>query len=117
MRSKVLFTILLSVLIDISTFTRTTYGFREIYSQKIMPSVKPEDKIVTVLPSFAEVLYYRNRNNLVNELIVLDEGIVQFSGKSLLDAYVANGTVKIMDSVTGSYFELRPGPTVQRTEF
>src|SRR4030042_5340174 len=105
--------ILLSVLIDISTFTRTTYGFREIYSQKIMPSITPGDKIVTVLPSFAEVLYYRNRNNLKNELVVLDERIVQFSGKSLLDAYVANGTVKIMDSVSGSYFELRQGPSVE----
>ena len=108
--------IILSILIDVSTFTRTTYGFREIYKGKIVNEIESDDAIVTVLPSFAEVLYYRNRNNLENELVVLPEGLVQFSGKSLLDAYVTKGIVRIDEYPQGRYYELRPGPSVQRTE-
>lgn len=109
--------VLLSVLIDISTFTRTTYGFREVYKEKVVGDIKSDDSIVTVLPSFAEVLYYKNRYGLENKLVVLPEGLVQFSGKSLLDAYEGNGTVRIDDSPQGRYYELRPGPSVRRTEF
>lgn len=104
--------ILLSSAIDIAAFSRTTYTFREEYQTKIFPQIKNDDRIVTVLPSFAEALYYRNRSGLKNDLIVLPEGLVQFSGKSLLDAYVANGTVKIANRPESGYFELKPGPTV-----
>lgn len=106
--------IIMSVIIDISTFTRTTYGFREVYKEKIAGEINTNDTIVTVLPSFAEVLYYRNRNNLENKLIVLPEGLVQFSGKSLLDAYVSKGIVTIDDYPQGRYYELRPGPSAMR---
>ena len=106
--------IILSILIDVSTFTRTTYGFREIYKGKIVNEIESDDAIVTVLPSFAEVLYYRNRNNLENELVVLPEGLVQFSGKSLLDAYVTKGIVRIDEYPQGRYYELRPGPSVKK---
>ena len=58
----------------------------------------------------------RDYFGLKNDLIILPEGIVQFSGKSLLDAYVENGVVRIDDEPTGRYFELRPGPTVVKVE-
>jgi len=109
--------IVLSLAVDLTTIQRYPYGFKQVYEEKILGDIKPDDKLVTVLPSFAEVLYYRNRNNLDNELIVLPEGLVQFSGKSLLDAYEAKGTVRIDDYPNGRYYELRPGPFVQRTEF
>ena len=41
---------------------------------------------------------------------------MQSSGKSLLDSYVENGDVTIEEAPSGSYFELRPGPSVQRME-
>lgn len=108
--------ILLSASIDVLTLSRYPRTFNQEYQEKIIPSVTAKDKIVTVLPSFAEVLYYRNRNNLQNDLIVLPEGLVQFSGKSLLDAYSANGLVKVTDDVDGSYFEARPGPNVKKVD-
>ena len=104
--------VLSSVLIDFSTFTSTTYGFREVYRESIVRQIASDDAIVTVLPSFAEVLYYRNRNNLENELIVSPEGLVQFSGKSLLDAYVEKGIVRIDEYPKRRYYELRPGPSI-----
>ncbi|MBI2326894.1 glycosyltransferase family 39 protein [Candidatus Curtissbacteria bacterium] len=108
--------IALSLTIDYLTLTRYPYTFRQVYEQKVLPEIASRDKIVTVLPSFAEVLYYRNRFRLDNELIILPEGIVQFSGKSLLDAYVQNGVVKIDDNPAGRYFELRPGPSIEMIE-
>jgi len=105
--------LILSVAVDILTLRRFPYTFHQVYQDKILPEIKPSDKIVTVLPSFAEVLYYRNRFGLRNELIVLPEGQVQFSGKSLLDAYVQNKTVKINDEISGRYFELGPGQNLE----
>ena len=105
--------LVLSVAVDLLTLARFPYGFKQVYANDVLPKIKPGDKIVTVLPSFAEVLYYRNRFGLKNDLIVLDEGLVQFSGKSLLDAYVTNGAVTIDQAPEGRYFELRPGPTIE----
>lgn len=110
--SSMVIIILLSLAIDIAAFSHTPHTFRDEYQAKILPQIKNNDKIVTVLPSFAEALYYRNRFDLKNDLIVLPEGLVQFSGKSLLDAYVKNGTVTIAEAPTRNYFELKPGPTV-----
>lgn len=101
--------IILSLAIDFLTFTSSVYGFREVYREQVISEIGPDDKIVTVLPSFAEVLYYRNRYNLDSDLIVLDEGLVQFSGKSLLDAYVVNGVVTIDGKPDSKYFEMRRG--------
>lgn len=98
--------LVLSIAVDFFTLAKYPYGFKQVYANDIIGKIKPSDKIVTVLPSFAEVLYYRNRNRLTNDLIVLPEGLVQFSGKSLLDAYVANGRVKIDSAPIGTYFEL-----------
>ena len=108
--------IILSLAVDLTTIQRHPYGFKQVYEEKILGDVKPDEKLVTVLPSFAEVLYYRNRFGLKNELVVLSEGLVQFSGKSLLDAYAQKGLVTIDDYPKGRYYELRPGPSVQRTE-
>lgn len=108
--------IALSVAIDFLVFGQYPFGFKQVYQQKIVENINPEDKIVTVLPSFAEVMYYRNRNNLENDLVVLPEGLVQYSGKSLLDAYAENGKVVIENAPASGYFELRPGPNVQRTK-
>lgn len=96
----------LSIAINFMNFTKSPYSFREEYQAKVLGQIDPGDDIVTILPSFAEVMYYRNRNNLQNDLIVLDEGLIQFSGKSLLDAYVENGDVVIGSSVKEN-FELR----------
>ncbi len=113
---SILTVIVLSLVIDSLTFTRYPQTFKQIYANEILPQIQTSDKIVTVLPSFAEVAYYRNRYNLNNELIVLPEGLVQFSGKSLLDAYVANGVVKIDEAPDSDYFELSPGPSVRKYE-
>lgn len=88
----------LSVFIDLMIFTKSPYSFREEYESKVLEEIEPNDDIVTILPSFAEVMYYKNQFGLTNDLIVLDEGLVQFSGKSLLDAYVQNGVVIIGES-------------------
>ena len=104
--------IVLSLAVNVTTIQRYPYGFKQVYEEKILGEIKPDDKLVTILPSFAEVLYYKNRNNLQNELVVLPEGLVQFSGKSLLDAYVENQIVTIDEAPSGNYFELRPGPSL-----
>ena len=106
--------IVLSLAIDYLTILRYPTTFKQVYENEIIGQIKPGDKIVTVLPSFAEVLYYRNRFGLGNEMIVLPEGLIQHSGKSLLDAYVENGVVTIGDYPPGTYWELRPGPRVQK---
>ena len=104
--------VILSLCIDYLTFLRYPYTFKQVYADKIIPRIEREDKIVTVLPSFAEVLYYRDRNQLENELRVLPEGLVNFSGKSLLDAYVQNGVVTINERPNTCYFEATPGPNL-----
>ena len=117
--NKVLFALIiativvLSAAIDVLNFGRYPYTFRQVYQQKVSADIKDDDKLVTVLPSFAEVLYYRNRFGLKNELIILPEGIVTFSGKCLLDAYAENGVVKIDDDIEGRYFELTPGQNLE----
>lgn len=105
--------ILFSAIIDLQTFSKHPYSFREAYQEKILARIVSSDKIVTFLPSFAEVLYYKNRNFLKNDLIVSPEGLVQFSGKSLLDAYVANGTVTIDVAPKTRYFNTDQGKKVE----
>ena len=107
--------IVLSLAVDLTTIQRYPYGFKQVYEEKILDDVKPDDKLITVLPSFAEVLYYRNRFGLKNELVILPEGLVQFSGKSLLDVYAQKGAVRIDDYPNGRYYELRPGPSMEVT--
>lgn len=110
------FIIFISIFIDYATFKKYPLTFKQVYQTIIVPQIGMDDKIVTVLPSFAEVLYYRNQNNLTNEIIVLPEGLVQYSGKSLLDTYVKNGMVHVDKPPSGRYFELMPGPSVKIVE-
>ena len=105
--------IALSVMIDLATFSKSPDSFREAYQVHILPKIAPSDKIVTVLPAFAEVLYYRNRNGINNDLVVLPEGLVQSSGKRLLDAYVANGKVTIDATPKTRYFNTGQGQKVE----
>lgn len=98
--------LVLSLGIDIITWQGFPKTFKQVFENEVTPKIGQGDKIVTVLPSFAEVLYYRNYFGLTNEVVVLPEGLVQSSGKSLLDVYVENGTVKISDRPEGRYFEL-----------
>ena len=110
-KPAVICVIVLSLGVDFLTFQRFPKTFKQVYQNQVIGQIKPEDKIVTVLPSFAEVFYYRNYFGLKNELIVLPEGLVQFSGKSLLDTYAQDGTVKVTEKPSsGRHFELRPGP-------
>lgn len=97
----------LSIAIDVLTFQRFPATFKQVYENSVIPDIKTTDTIVTNLPSFAEVLYYRNYFGLNNKLVVLPEGLVQSSGKSLLDAYVANGDVTIEERPGNQgYFEI-----------
>lgn len=123
-RVSIVAVVILSMTIDYLILLRYPKTFKQVYDQVVVPNIDAQDTIVTVLPSFAEVLYYRNRNNLNNELIVLPEGLVQFSGKSLLDAYVDLSRVSIKNlggaegesSAFGKrvrYFEMRPGPSIE----
>jgi len=45
--------------------------------------------------------------------VVLPEGLVQYSGKSLLDAYVENDRVYVENAPVSRYFELTPGPNLK----
>lgn len=93
------------------SFQRYPYTMREELDKVL---IEKRTKIVTVLPSFAEVMYYTKNRVQVQ---VSPEGIVQFSGKSLLDAFVREGRVKIAE--TGeeeSYWLIEPGPKSQYHE-
>lgn len=74
----------------------------EMYQSK----VRGEGPVYTVLPAFAEVLYYVGNQD---QIIVTPEGLVQFSGKSLLDAYVRLGKITIEEPPTSApYWFLSP---------
>lgn len=93
------------VSINVLGWQRYPYTMREEID-KVMAE-KPA-KIVTVLPAFAEVMYYTKDRT---EVQVLPVGIVQFSGKSLLDAFVRVGRVKIEEpGEAESYWLIEPGP-------
>jgi len=88
-------------------FGRYPYTMREELN-KVFEKEESGAKIVTVLPSFAEVMYYNKGRGVVQ---VKPEGVVQFSGKSLLDAFVRNGEVEIKEPEDGeAYWLVEPGP-------
>lgn len=90
-----------------AVFSQTDQHFKPILS-KIHQGAQPGDAIFTVLPSFAEVVYYNNGKLPVR---ILSVGLSQASGKALLDTYVAKGYVTIADlPKTGRYWFLEPGP-------
>jgi hypothetical protein len=81
---------------------------REIFSL-IHDQSSSSDIIFTFLPSFAEVAYY-NKGQL--KIIVSKTGLVQFSGKSLLDIFVSQNRAEIGDSPSQRYWQVEPGPTI-----
>ncbi len=97
--------LVLSTAVDFMTFGSEPYSFREAYQEKIVGKIKPGDTIITTLPSFAEVIYYKEKNNINNPLVVSEEGLVQFSGKSLLDTYSAEGIITVGQLPVANYFD------------
>lgn len=99
--------VVLSVGVNLITWSKFPPTFKQVYETQVIGSIGSSDKIVTVLASFAEVLYYRNYFGLKNDIIVLPEGLVQSSGKSLLDTYSENGVVSVGNAPEGeNYFKL-----------
>ena len=99
--------VMLSIGVDLITWNKFPPTFRQVYETQVIGSIESSDKIVTVLASFAEVLYYRNYFGLKNDIIVLPQGLVQSSGKSLLDTYSENGVVTVGNAPEGEkYFKL-----------
>lgn len=100
--------IFLNLILDYRIFGRQPLTMREAlapaYSEPYRSQV-----VYTFLPSFAEVAYY-NQGRF--ELIVSSEGLVQFSGKSLLDALVKKDQVRISSPPAGDYWQAQPGPKV-----
>ncbi|MDO8487199.1 MAG: glycosyltransferase family 39 protein [Candidatus Curtissbacteria bacterium] len=108
--------LILALLIDFRTFFSSPYSFREVYRDKVVPQITPGDTIVTVLPSFAEVTYYRNRSGITNNIVVLPEGLIQFSGKALLDTMAQDKSVTIEATPSGRIFQMTPGPSLNVRE-
>lgn len=79
---------------------------REEVAKLYETKIPGDGPVYTVLPSFAEVTYYVGDKD---EIKVLPEGLIQFSGKSLLDAYVRLGKTEIVEAVP-PYWLLEPGP-------
>ena len=90
---------------DYLIFSKSTYSVRE-ERLKVLDLVEPGTTLYTVLPSFAEVMYYLSDDYNV---LVSPEGLIQFSGKSLLDAYVRLGYTEIVEP-SGDYWIIKPGP-------
>ena len=98
--------------VDYHIFAQYPHTMREEVI-KLYQTKKPgSEPVYTVLPSFAEVVYYVGDNDQVK---VLPEGIIQFSGKSLLDAYVRLGKTEIVQP-NPPYWSLVPGPKMTHVE-
>lgn len=114
---KVLFTLVGIILaaelfVDYKIFSQYPHTMREEVI-KLYQTKKPgTDPVYTVLPSFAEVIYYIGDKDKV---YVLPEGLIQFSGKSLLDAYVRLGKTEIVNP-NPPYWLLEPGPKTKHVE-
>ncbi len=93
--------------INFHSFRRYDPSFREQIQSVYQTKTPGDSPIYTVLPSFAEVTYYFGPTD---EIIVLDEGLVQFSGKSLLDSYERQGLTHISPPPDTPYWFLEPGP-------
>jgi len=82
-------------------FTSYPRSMREATAELYQTKVEGDAPVYTVLPSFAEVMYYTSPHD---QVVVLPEGLVQFSGKSLLDAYVRLGYTTIEEAPTDSSY-------------
>lgn len=89
-------------------FGQYPHTMREKLENVFANSPTQDFKLVTVLPSFAEVTYY---NNSRKDVIVLPVGVVQSSGKALLDALVRADKVELREILPEeNYWLLEPGP-------
>jgi len=96
---------------DYRIFDRFPRSMREELRAAFAGNQPPSEEapVFTYLPSFAEVYYYTGQRAPVK---VSPLGLVQFSGKSLLDKHVEKGLVEIIDPVEGqAYWEFDQGPT------
>jgi hypothetical protein len=101
----------MSFRVDWQIFTNYPRSMREAVSDLYQTKVRGNGPVYTVLPAFAEVLHYIGNQD---HIIVSPEGLIQFSGKSLLDAYVAKGVVTIAEPPTSApYWFLTPDKTVE----
>lgn len=100
--------IFFNLVLDFRIFSKQPFTMREAFSQ-IYEESQPSDTIFTFLPSFAETAYYSKGKIRV---VVSEEGLVQFSGKSLLDAFVKQGRAEIGGLPTGRYWQVEQGPKV-----
>lgn len=93
--------------INVLNFGRFPNSMREELA-KIFSDSREVKELVTVLPSFAEVMFY-NRDKL--PVRVLSEGILQSSGKALLDAFERGGKVTVGEApIDKPYWLIKPGP-------
>lgn len=108
------FLLALYLSINLLSLQRYPHTMREELTRIRQEMGNQDYQLVTVLPSFAEVMYY---NKGEHKLVVLPEGIVQFSGKSLLDAFVRKGAVTVLEPPTDQvYWLIEPGPKATLVE-
>lgn len=105
-----LLTLYLQLQVDAKIWQQHPRSMREA-TKELYQSKVPGEPVYTVLPAFAEVMYYTAPYDPV---IVTPEGLVQFSGKSLLDAYVRLGLTTIEEPPTSApYYFLTPDKQVE----
>lgn len=97
--------------VDYRIFSQYPHSMRETVAKLYQTKVKGDGAVYTVLPAFAEVAYYVLPQD---EIKVLPLGLVQFSGKSLLDAYVRLGLTTIEEAPQDTpYYFLSPEKQVE----
>ncbi|MEI6690319.1 MAG: glycosyltransferase family 39 protein [bacterium] len=82
----------LQLRVDRTIFAQYPRSMREVTQELYQTKLQHTEPVYTVLPAFAEVMYYTADHD---QIIVSPEGLIQFSGKSLLDAYVRLGLTTI----------------------
>jgi uncharacterized membrane protein len=95
---------------DYRIFDRYPRSMREELADAFAAEQKPSEEapVFTYLPSFAEVYFYTGQQAPVK---VVPIGLVQFSGRSLLDKYEEKGLVEIIEPTEDQvYWEFEPGP-------
>lgn len=101
---------LMYLIIDFKIWRQHPRSMREATAELYQVKQKGVGPVYTVLPAFAEVMYYTSP---YDEIIVSPEGLVQFSGKSLLDAYVRLGLTSIKAPPEKGYYYLSPDKQVE----
>lgn len=101
----------LQLRVDWAIFNQHPRSMREATRELYQIKAPGDGPVYTVLPAFAEVMYYTAP---YDRIIVTPEGLVQFSGKSLLDAYVRLGYTTIEEPpADSSYWFLTPEKSVE----